>query len=322
MDQKTKMAFTLNARNEAFSLDIYDVIGDGLFGGISAKNVLDQLKGTRRAKMIGVRINSRGGDVTDGFAIYNLLKDHPARVEVDIDGLAASIASVIAMAGDEIRIASNAFMMVHNPYGLAFGESQSLRQAAGVLDQMRAQIADVYVARTGIDRTHVLAMMDDETWLNAEEAKQHGFADKVVPAKAGAQTLAAFNLAGFTRVPAPLVQAVASARSEMGVSTYQDKTYAQLNGPERAQLSKEQPELFKSMREGATVKPYAQRSGRERAERSPLEKLSQDQLHALMIGDPKRYAELAQDAVARWRERRAAAGAQKKKPRAWGGPFA
>jgi ATP-dependent protease ClpP protease subunit len=115
--------------------------------------------------------------VFDGVAIYNNLKRHPARIEVDVDGIAASIASVIAMAGDEIRMAGNAMMMIHNPYGMAMGSSDDMRKTAELLDQIKTVIVDTYAKRTGEAGGAIAQMMDDETWMTAEEARKNGFSD-------------------------------------------------------------------------------------------------------------------------------------------------
>jgi ATP-dependent Clp protease protease subunit len=96
-------------------------VGEGWFGGMSAKTFVTELQKLGKVDVINLHINSPGGSVFDGVAIYNSLKSHPARIEVDVDALAASIASVIAMAGDEIRIAENAMMMIHDPTGVAIG---------------------------------------------------------------------------------------------------------------------------------------------------------------------------------------------------------
>jgi len=117
--------------------------------------------------------------VFDGLAIYNQLKAHPARVVVDVDGVAASIASIIAMAGDEIRMAGNAMMMIHNPHGMAVGDSTEMMRTAALLDQVKGNLTGTYAARTGNKRDQLEAWMNDETWLTAEAAVQHGFADVV-----------------------------------------------------------------------------------------------------------------------------------------------
>jgi len=215
--EATMMAFALRGEgSQTLEIDVYDVIGESYWGGgVSAKSIRAKLKEAKGATTIKLRVNSRGGDVIDGFAIYNLLNEHPARVEVDVDALAASMASVIIMAADEIRMAENAMVMIHNPWSFGMGEADDLRAQADLLDKMRDQIANAYVARTGIDREKVLAMMDDETWLSAAEAKAQGFADVVKPSKKGSsksRAMASLDLTGL-RPPAPFMAAVAQARA-------------------------------------------------------------------------------------------------------------
>jgi ATP-dependent Clp endopeptidase proteolytic subunit ClpP len=195
------LAFAAKNEGTSLELDIYDVIGDDLWGeGVAAKGIRDCLKRNQSAKNIKVRINSRGGIVTDGIAIYNMLSEHPANVEVQIDALAASIASVIAMAGDSIKMASNGFVMIHNPSGMVCGDADEMRSAAEALDKMRSAIADTYVARTGQCKDSVLAAMDEETWYTAEEAKALGYIDEIIPAKKMA-AVASIDLSGFRNVP-------------------------------------------------------------------------------------------------------------------------
>lgn len=168
------------ARGTTGEIWLYDQIGESFWGdGISAKSFQKELTAMGKVSTINLRINSPGGDVFDGVAIYNQLKSHPARVVVDIDGLAASIASIIAMAGDEIRIASNAMMMIHNPHGMAIGDSTEMQRVSALLTQVKGNLTDTYAARTGNSREQLNAWMDDETWLTAETAVQHGFADAV-----------------------------------------------------------------------------------------------------------------------------------------------
>src|SRR5690349_3269449 len=117
---KTSCAFALTSKSPTtLELDVFDIVG---VADASAKAVRAQLKAASKTSTIKVRINSRGGDVIDGFAIYNLLNDHPGRVEVEIVGLAASMASVIACAGDVVRIAQTGFMMIHRAWGVSVGE--------------------------------------------------------------------------------------------------------------------------------------------------------------------------------------------------------
>lgn len=128
---------------------------------------------------INVRINSSGGSVYDGLAIRSLLKNHKAYVKVVIDGLAASIASIIAMGADEIIMSLGSQMMIHNPMGSAFGEAKTLREIADLLDKVRDSLVDVYIDKTGMERETLNALLDKEHWMNAHEAVEQGFADKV-----------------------------------------------------------------------------------------------------------------------------------------------
>jgi ATP-dependent protease ClpP protease subunit len=160
---------------------LYGEIGPSFWGeGVTAKQFADDLRAAGSAGLIDVRINSMGGDVFDGLTIYSLLNQHPAKVVVHIDGMAASIASVIAMAGDEIEIAEPATMMVHNAWGGVVGSAPDLRAYADRLDMASASIRDVYVARTGRSVGEVSALMDAETWMTGPEAVASGFATRIV----------------------------------------------------------------------------------------------------------------------------------------------
>lgn len=217
-----RTAFALRGEgSDTIELDIYDAVGMGGWfdEGVTARSVRRALKANASAKTIKVRLNSEGGAVFEGFAIYRLLADHPARVEVDVDAVAASVASVIMMAADEIRIASNAFVMVHNAFGGAFGEPDDLRRWADVLDKMSAQAAEIYAARTGLDVDRVVELMKAETWMTAAEAKELGFVDKITPAKkanqqARARAFASLHIDDFTNVPDGVRELVAAARAQ------------------------------------------------------------------------------------------------------------
>ena len=126
--------------NGATEIYVYDEIG---FWGITAKDFARDLKELDPKGEINLRINSPGGSVTDGIAIYNLLKNHKAKVNTFVDGLAASMASVIAMAGDTITMPENALMMIHNPWGGAMGDADELRKTADVLDKMKTALVNV-----------------------------------------------------------------------------------------------------------------------------------------------------------------------------------
>lgn len=164
-------------RGEIF---IYEDVGEGWFGGFSAKQFSDEITALGKGVThLDVHINSYGGDVFDGLAIYNRLVTHGATVHTHIDGIAASIASVIAMAGHEVHMAENAQVMIHNAWGIAAGTAADLRARADLLDSVTGKIAGVYVARTKMPSEEVLAMMDAESWMTADDALVKGFATHV-----------------------------------------------------------------------------------------------------------------------------------------------
>jgi ATP-dependent protease ClpP protease subunit len=194
-------------------VDIYDIVGDYYYGGMSARYMRSVLQYAPAAKTIRLRINSQGGDVIEGFAIHNLLAAHAARIEAQVDGLAASIASVIAMAADKITMAASSWMMIHNPWGAAQGEAHVLRDWADVLDKMGVQAADIYAARTKLSQKRVLEMMKVETWLTAEEAMGLGFADAVTSVKkSSARAYAMMRVDDLQNVPEELRNRIESAR--------------------------------------------------------------------------------------------------------------
>lgn len=162
--------------NGATEIYVYDEIG---FWGITAKDFARDLKELDPKGEINLRINSPGGSVTDGIAIYNLLKNHKAKVNTFVDGLAASMASVIAMAGDTITMPENALMMIHNPWGGAMGDADELRKTADVLDKMKTALVSAYVNKTGLADTEIAALMTAETWMTGAEALEKGFATQI-----------------------------------------------------------------------------------------------------------------------------------------------
>jgi ATP-dependent protease ClpP protease subunit len=179
---------------------IYEEIGASMFSeGVTAKTFVAQLKALGNVRQIDVHINSPGGSVFEATAIYNALKDHRARVVVHIDGAALSAATIVAMAGDEILIAGNAMMMVHSPLSLSGGNAEQLRQDASLLDRLEASMIGIYSDRTGLAADQLRAMLRNETWLDAREAVQYGFADRVVRDLAIA---ARFDVSKYKNVPA------------------------------------------------------------------------------------------------------------------------
>ena len=178
---------------------IYDEIGAF---GIPAKAFLDELKALGPVAELTVGINSPGGSVFDGVAIYNALKRHDAAITVWIDGLAASIASMIAMAGDEIVMPENAMLVLHDPSGLVAGTASDMRALAEALDRMKAGMVAAYRDKSGRDDAEIEALMRDETWLSAQEAVALGLADRV---EAPVRMAAHFDLSRFRNPPLQLV---------------------------------------------------------------------------------------------------------------------
>lgn len=172
------LAFS-NRESTGNTLDIFDVIGDDIFGdGVSDKDVGDYLAG-REGREVNVRINSPGGDVFAGLSIYNLLRNHNAKVTVQVTGMAASAASIIAMAADEIIMGEGSMMMIHNAWGLSVGNKHDMMSAYRLLDKIDMQLNGIYAARTGSKETDIAAMMDDETFMTHTEAVDNNFADTI-----------------------------------------------------------------------------------------------------------------------------------------------
>lgn len=156
---------------------IYDIIGESFFfEGITAKSVKSQLDEIDEGEDILVRINSPGGDAFEGLAIHNLLAERG--VDVRIDGLAASSASIVAAAGDTVRIADNALIMIHNPWSFAIGEARDMRKRAESLDKVKDSAIVSYQRKSDESADSLASMMDDETWMNAADAVEFGFADE------------------------------------------------------------------------------------------------------------------------------------------------
>ena len=173
---------------------LYGLIGSGnglswMDDEITPKSFKTQLDDLGDISDLNVFINSDGGDVFAGQAIYSMLKRHPATVTVYVDGLAGSIASVVAMSGDRVVMPRNAMMMVHNPWTMGIGDAEQFRKIADSLDQIRESILVAYQDKTGKTRDDLIPMLNAETWMTAEQAVQQGFADEVESAKAVAASV-------------------------------------------------------------------------------------------------------------------------------------
>lgn len=220
MTRPTFFAKTNGKRGEIY---IYEEIGEGWFGGITAKSFSESMKELGNVSALDIYINSPGGSVFDGIAIYNQIKRFSGEKIVHIDGIAASIASVIAMAGDKVKIAANGMVMIHDPWSIAFGTADEMRKMADSLDKVRDTILDTYVIATEGDRQAISDLMAAETWLSADEAVAQGFADE----KTEELTVKAeFSmLAKFQNTPAPLKR---SATGTTALLARMDKRTMQL----------------------------------------------------------------------------------------------
>lgn len=161
---------------------IYDQIGADWFGnGITAKSFVDEMKKLPDSvKTLNVRINSPGGDVFDGITIYNRLKQFKGTKKVYIDGIAASIASIIALAGDEIIIGEGAMYMIHLPWTWAVGNRTDLDETVNRLMDIEEQMLSIYAKRSNLDKNEIRALLVKESWMGADEAIEKGFVDKKV----------------------------------------------------------------------------------------------------------------------------------------------
>lgn len=173
-----------NSAMEPAVLQIFDQIGEDWFGGsgISAKAFSDVLQSVGNGPLV-VEINSPGGNVWDGLAIYNMLRGRQAQVTTRVVGIAASISSIIAMAGDTVEMADGALFMIHDPSGLVSGTSEDMRKMADALDQHAEVLAGIYAKNTGRPMDQIRAAMKEETWYTAEQALAFGFIDKCMDEK-------------------------------------------------------------------------------------------------------------------------------------------
>lgn len=182
-DMKPAPGYRVVAAKDSATVYIYGPIGASWWSedGVTANQVRKDLAALGAVKTIDVRINSEGGDVFDGQAIYTLLNQHPATVNIFVDGLAASAASFIAMAGNTITVSEGGFIMIHPASGGAFGRAADLRKTADLLEQVNESITSIYASRTGNSAEDIRAWMEAETWMDGSEAVKRGFADKIVP---------------------------------------------------------------------------------------------------------------------------------------------
>ena len=164
-----------NKAGETADIYIFDEIGTY---GVTAQDFISEIKGLKDMP-INLRINSLGGDVFDGMAMYNVIKRRESKTTVYIEGIAASIATIIALGADEVIMAENSLFMIHNAWGGTSGEAKDMRKTAETLDKITSELTDIYVKKTGLSFEVISEMMNEETWLNAKEAFDLRFIDTI-----------------------------------------------------------------------------------------------------------------------------------------------
>ena len=177
---------------------IYDEIG---FWGVTAKQFISDLNALGDITHINLHINSPGGDVFEGIAIFNALKTHGASITVYVDGVAASMASVIAMVGNPVIMPENSFMMIHKPFGFTGGDAEDMRTYADLLDKVEAVLLPAYAQKTGKTTDEIAAMLADETWMSGAECLAQGFADQVTPAVKAMACIQSKRTEEFKKMP-------------------------------------------------------------------------------------------------------------------------
>lgn len=187
------------------TISVYDVIGHDYWTGegVTAKRVSGALRALGKGP-VTVNVNSPGGDMFEGLAIYNLLREHDGEVTVKVLGLAASAASVIAMAGDKVQIARAGFLMIHNAWVMAVGNRHDMVEVAATLKPFDDAMAGIYAARTGKDAKAMAKLMDAETWIGGETAIEDGFADELLPSDQVSKGAAKASASAVRRVEAAL----------------------------------------------------------------------------------------------------------------------
>lgn len=217
MKNRAQRPWTMNAKaGGELEILLYEMIGQDWWTGegTTAKSFADDLKAAGKVSKIHLRVNSPGGNVFDGIAIYNTLLTHGAKITAQVDGIAASIASVILMAASEISMGDNTMLMIHNPWSSITGDSHEMRKVADLMDKVKGQQFAAYQRHTKLSSAEISKMMDAETWMTPAEAIDMGFAEKVVTLEGNDAAMAAhFDLSIFQKVPVQIAARFNGRRS-------------------------------------------------------------------------------------------------------------
>jgi ATP-dependent protease ClpP protease subunit len=199
-------------KGSELTIEVYGVIGSSFWeDGVTASQVSEQLSSAAgKASSVKVRINSPGGSCFEGATIYNLLRSCGLPVTTVVDGLAASAASVIAMAGDKIQMGTGTMLMIHEAWMMTAGSANDLRKEADILDKITAQMVGIYSKRSGSDPAKIAELVAAETWLTAQEAIDLNFADEMTSEQGDTASIAAaYDLSVFANTPESLIPAAA-----------------------------------------------------------------------------------------------------------------
>lgn len=259
----------LEPRNEGGRVARVDIMGP--IGGwdVSGSEFLRELKDLGDVDSIDLRIHSPGGSVLDGWAIANGIKNHPAHVVARVEGLAASMGSVVLLSADEIEVPQNAYVMIHNVSGGAFGEAEELESMAALMRKLQDDVTDFYASATGKDREEIAEMMAAETWMNGADAVEHGFATRVLePVKAAACADLNTLVSKFENVPEALLelQAEEPAEEEAKVEEIEDSLEEdqaeESDDQEAAEIEADQEEIQKELQDELKAKSELSTWGR------------------------------------------------------------
>jgi len=268
----------LEKKGKRLELDLYGTVGSIWDDGINAAKVVALLRNAEDVTEIECRINSMGGNAFDGIAIMNALKDHPAEVTVKVDGLAASAASIIAMAGDTIEMGEGSFLMVHRASGFVYGQANDMLKTAEILEKADGEIIDVYARRSKKPVETVRGWVEAETWFTGQEAVDAGLADKAVAdpesknkaAEALAGHGAIFNFANLPESLRNLVEAHRAKGADTPPPETQEDDDMDLKDLTSAALAEARPDLVDEIKaaaklESAEAVEAAIKAERERA---------------------------------------------------------
>ena len=258
----------LEPRNEGGRVARVDIMGP--IGGwdVSGSEFLRELKDLGDVDSIDLRIHSPGGSVLYGWAIANGIKNHPAHVVAMVEGLAASMGSVVLMSADEIEVPQNAYVMIHNVSGGAFGEADELESMAALMRKLQDDVTDFYANATGKDREEIAEMMAAETWMNGEDAVEHGFATRVLePVKAAACADLETLVSKFENVPEAVLELQAEEPDleqdqVEEVEALEEDQAQESDDQEAAEIEADQEEIEKELQDEVKAKAELSTWGR------------------------------------------------------------